>query len=109
MNKTSEEKLNEWKNLIAEKKQSKLKIKDFCKEKNITPAQYYYYHAIINSAKKADIERTASKIAPIKIINSHLQEQSFIRLILPNSLQCFLPRNMSLPEIKSMLEVLMSC
>jgi len=31
MNQTTEEKLNEWKRLIEEKKQSKLLLKDFCK------------------------------------------------------------------------------
>lgn len=109
MNQTTEEKRNVWKNLIAEKKQSGLMLKDFCKEKNIKPAQYYYYHALINRSNKFTIKKETSQITPIKIINSSLQEQSVIRFVLPNSLQCFLPRNMPLLEIKAMLEVLMSC
>jgi len=108
MNQTSEEKLNEWKNLIAEKKQSNLMLKDFCKGKNITTAQYYYYHALINSQKKVAVKKETSQIAPIKIISQNIQEQP-LRFVLPNSLQCILPRNMPLSEIKAMLEVLMSC
>ncbi len=110
MNTINEEKLNAWRNLIAEKKKSGLKANDFCKEKNITPAQFYYYHAIINRQKKSiAVKNEKSKITPIKIVNSIPQEQSVIRFILPNSLQCVLPRNMPLQEIKAILEVLMSC
>jgi len=109
MNQINEEKLNEWKILIDEKKRSKLKLKDFCKDKNITPAQYYYYHALLNRSKKITTKKEISQITPVKIINSTLPEQNLIRFILPNSLQCFLPRNMHLSEIKAMLEALMSC
>lgn len=108
VNRISEEKLNQWKNLISEKKQSGLMIKDFCKEKNITPAQFYYYHGIINRAKKI-IKQANSKIAPVKIITPTSQEQNVLRFVLPNSLQCVLPRNMPLSEIKALLEVLMLC
>lgn len=109
MNQINEEKLNEWKYLIDEKKRNKLKLNDFCKEKNITPAQYYYYHALLNRTKKITDKKEVSQITPVKIINSNIQEQTVIRFILPNSLQCFLPRGMPLSEIKAMLEALMSC
>ena len=110
MNTISEEKLDAWRNLIAEKKQSSLRVNDFCKEKNITPAQFYYYHAMINRSKKSiAIKQGNAKVTPIKIVNPVPLEQSSIRFILPNSLQCVLPRNMPLQEIKAMLEVLLSC
>jgi hypothetical protein len=48
----NEEKIIKWKNLIEKKKQNGLLLKDFYKEKNITPSQLYYYHAIINGPKK---------------------------------------------------------
>lgn len=110
MNTINEEKHDAWRNLIAEKKQSGLKVNDFCKEKNITPAQFYYYHAMINRPKKSiAIKQENSKVTPIKIVNPAPLEPNVIRFILPNSLQCILPRNMPLQEIKAMLEVLMSC
>lgn len=110
MNTISEEKLNARRDLILEKKQSGLRVNDFCKEKNITPAQFYYYHAMINRPKKSTaIKQENSKITPIKIVNSVPQEQNVLRFILPNSLQCVLPRSMTLSEIKTILEVLMLC
>lgn len=110
MNTISEEKLSAWKKLIAEKKYSGLRVNDFCKGKNITPAQFYYYHGIINRPQKTiDIKQEKAKVAPVKIINHPPVEQNVIRFILPNSLQCILPRNMPLSEVKAMLEVLMSC
>jgi len=110
MNTISEEKLNAWRNLIAEKKQSGQKVNDFCKEKNITPAQFYYYHAMINRSKKLiAIKQENPKVTPIKMVSQAPVEPNVIRFILPNSLQCVLPRNMSLQEIKAMLEVLISC
>ncbi len=108
MNQPNDDKINQWKNLIAEKKQSELTLKNFCKEKNITPAQFYYYHGIINRPTKI-IKPENSNVTPIKIINSVSSDQNLIRFILPNNLQCLLPRNMPLLEIKAMLEVLMSC
>jgi hypothetical protein len=83
-------------------------LKDFCKEKNITPPQFYYYHGTINRPKKV-IKEENSKITPIKIINAASSEQNVMRFILPNSIQCILPRNIPLSELKAMLEVLMSC
>ncbi len=110
MNTISEEKLNTWKKLIAEKKQSGLRVNDFCKGKNITPAQFYYYHGIINRPQKAiNVKQENAKVAPVKIVNPAPIEQNMIRFILPNNLQCILPRNMSLSEIKTILGVLMSC
>ncbi|MHB1948132.1 MAG: IS66 family insertion sequence element accessory protein TnpA [Gammaproteobacteria bacterium] len=110
MNPISEDKLNKWRNLINEKKQSGLSLTEFCKEKNISAAQYYYYHAIINRPNKEikhkDFRNTNLK--PIQILNPK-NENVDIRFILPNSMQCVLPRDMTAQEIKNILEIVMSC
>jgi hypothetical protein len=107
--KVTEEKLQEWRILIEEKKNSGLKLEKFCQEKNITVAQYYYYQKMIkrNSEPKNEIDNEIIK--PIKIINNPVKETTEIRFILPNSLQCILPRDMSLQEIKGILEVMLAC
>lgn len=112
--KINEEKVNEWRLLLNEHKQSGLSIKNFCKERNITPAIFYYYRDIIEKPNKQQIriekkEAVVPDIKPIQIINSPSKDNSPIRFIMPNSIQCILPRDMLPREIKSILEVLMSC
>lgn len=110
----TEEKLNEWRVLLEERRQKGLTVKEFCKEKNITPAKFYYYQEIITKPEKSQekIQKQKNKstyIKPIQIINSASKENTTIRFILPNSLQCILPRDMSPHEIKAILELVMSC
>jgi len=111
--KRNEEKINEWRALLEEKKARELTIKAFCQEKNITPAQFYYYQAIIKNPNKSQDKWQKQKtnkteIKPIQIINSTVKENS-LRFILPNSLQCILPRDMAVDEIKKTLELVLSC
>lgn len=106
----SKEKLDLWKKLIEEKNQSGLLVKDFCKEKNITPATFYYYHAIVNGDKKShSTKKGKTNFQPIKLAHSAQTEQSVIRFILPNGLQCVFPRNISPQEIKNIMEIIRSC
>jgi hypothetical protein len=113
MNSPRNKKLNEWRLLLEERKQKGLPIKEFCQEKNITPPQYYYYQGLINSPEKLKKIKTPknkpSPIKPIQLINSPSKENAGIRFILPNNLQCILPRDMALNEIKAILEMVMSC
>jgi hypothetical protein len=104
----NEEKIIKWKNLIEEKRQSGLLLKDFCKGKNITPSQFYYYHAIINGPKKKKAQKPNQEVKPIRLINNP-KDYGVIKFILPNNLQCILPIDMSLQEIKGILGLMMSC
>src|SRR6185503_15755897 len=107
--KITNEKLNEWKLLLEERKQRNIKVDEFCKEKNITIPQFYYYHKQVNKAQKPkDQDTINSLIKPIQIVN-HTAKEAVIRFISPNSVQCVLPRDMSLAEIKGILEVVMTC
>lgn len=111
--KRDEEKLNEWRAFLEERKERKLTVKEFCQEKNITPAQFYYYQGIINNPEKSQPPKAQksrfSNIKPIQIVKTADKENTTIRFILPNSLQCILPRDMSHQEIKAILELVMSC
>lgn len=97
--------------LLEERKQRNLTINDFCQEKNITPSQFYYYQQCINNPEKAKTvkKNSSPKIKPIQIINPTAKENTVIRFILPNSLQCILPSDMSPHDIKAILELAMSC
>ena len=114
MNSLTEKKLNEWRLLIEERKSRGIWIKDFCKEKNITTAQFYYYQKIITTQNKPQVDiknqkKKRADIKPIQIVNTQSKESSIIRFILPNSMQCVLPREMTAHEIKAILELMMSC
>jgi hypothetical protein len=109
-----EEKLKAWSLLFDERKQRNIAIKEFCKEKGVSVSSYYYYQDLINKPDKVKKHtkisvKNSSNIKPVQIINSRSKENDVIRFILPNSLQCILPRDMSLDEIKKILDISLSC
>jgi hypothetical protein len=106
-----EEQLTKWKVWFEERKEKRLTIKEFCKEKEISPGQFYYYHDLLYKPEKRHKKEKdqVSKIKPIQIVNSAPKENMTIRFILPNNLQCMLPRDMTSQEIKTILELMMSC
>jgi transcriptional regulator with XRE-family HTH domain len=111
--KRDEEKINEWRRLLEERKEKGLSVAEFCKLKNIKVSQYYYYQTAISEPNQSRRNRPVRKtdqtpIKPIKIVEP-ARENSTIRFILPNSLQCILPRDMACHEIRSILEVAVSC
>ena len=108
--KMNEEKIKEWKLLLAERKQRGLRIEEFCKVKNITVPQFYYYHKKVKQSEaRKNKEAGKAVIQPIKIVNSQVKENTVVRFILPNSFQCILPRDMTMSEIKNILELVMTC
>jgi len=107
--KINDEKINEWKILIEERKQRGIKVDEFCKEKNITIPQFYYYHKQVNKNQTQKTKVSSNpNVKPLHIVN-HTSNETVIRIILPNSMQCVLPRDLSLKEIQGILEVIMSC
>lgn len=108
--KINEEKLQEWKLLLEERKQKGMRVEEFCKEKNISVPQFYYYYKQVSKNQATKNQNTTKPIIkPIQIVNNPLPENNMIRFILPNSLQCVLPRDMSTKEIKGILELAMTC
>ena len=117
-NSRREEKLNEWKQLLEERERNKLTISEFCKQKNITASTFYYYQDLIKYPNKLsqkrsqdkEREKNARSIKPIKVLNSTVQlENKVIRINLPNSVQCIFPIEISIQEMKSIIEMLLSC
>ena len=106
--KISDEKITEWKALIEERKQRGIKVAEFCKEKNMTIPQFYYYHKQVSKHQKLKNQDTINTLKPIQIVNNAAKE-GVIRFIFPNSVQCILPRDMSRAEIKGILEAVMTC
>ena len=115
MQKSDEEKLQYWRDLLKEQEQSGLRIREFCKQKNITPSRYYYYQQLINNPEKMAIKREQkktlrqTKLIPIKMQTTINKAGETIKLILPNSMQCIIPAEMDLNKIKALLAVLTSC
>ena len=110
----NEEKLNEWRVLLEERKERKLTVNAFCEEKKITPSQFYYYQQLANKKEKTQAAVKPKKdhllnIKPIQIVKAENKENVVIRFVLPNSLQCILPRDMSPHEIKAILELAITC
>ena len=107
--KISVEKLNEWKLLLEERKQRGMKVDEFCKEKNITVPQFYYYHKQVNKTQNPNNKyHDNAAVKPIQIVSTPSKDM-VIRIILPNNIQCVLPRDMALTEIRGILEVIMTC
>lgn len=118
MQSTVHERLIEWKALLEEREQNNVPIAEFCRQKNISPSRYYYYQELIKKPEKTKIKKQvkknenqpSSKVAQIKIVNpSPSKEHEVIRLILPNSIQCILPKDLSIQEMKIIVEALLSC
>jgi hypothetical protein len=107
--KISDERLKEWKLLIDERKRRGIKVDEFCKEKNITIPQFYYYHKQVNKNQNQKSKSSNNpNVKPLHIVNNTSKE-TVIRIILPNSVQCVLPRDMLLTEIQGILGIIMSC
>ena len=108
-----EERLKKWRALFDERKEKGLTIKEFCKEKEISQSQFYYYHDLLYKPEKEQGQKEekhkSSNIKPIKLVNASAKENTTIHFIMPNNLQCFLPRDMASQEIKTILELMMSC
>ena len=110
--KYNEEKINEWRLLLNEQSQKQVPVKNFCREKNITASQFYYYQKLIYKLNNSNepspkINSKKTNIKPIQIINASAKETSAIRFILPNNLQCVLPRDIEPHEVKTILELMM--
>src|SRR5689334_5860184 len=105
MMKSNQEKIAEWRNLIEEQKLSKLTIRQFCTANNLTPSQFYYFKKEIakNDISKANIKPEKSiELKPIHVTHGS-KEMASIRFILPNGMQCILPKDISVNEIKAIL------
>ena len=91
-----------WQAIINEQEASGLSQTQFCKERNISSAQFVYYRSEFKPKQIA-----AASFSPVTIKQvSPIKE---IRLTLPNGFQCIFPSDLSTLQIKELVMVLLSC
>jgi len=93
-----------WKTLIEEQEKSGLSQANFCKQKNISSAQFGYYRGIL---KPKPIEKLSTSFATVKLNQSSCEKE--IRLNLPNGFQCTFSSGIDVTHIKKLVEALLSC
>ena len=102
---------DKWFALIEEQEKSGLSVSDFCKEHNLKLSHMHSYRHLLKKHKEIVEGNVQGKLVPIKIKPKHKVAIMLgeIRLILNNGIQCVLPSNTELNQIKALVEVLMIC
>lgn len=104
MNVTEQEnRRGKWKGFIEEHEKSGLSQIDFCKQYNLSPAQFGYYRGLL----KPKVVKTSGTFAPVKV--NQQANAAEIRLTLPNGFQCAFPCDTNKAQIKELVEILLSC
>lgn len=98
------DRLENWKILIEEQEKSGLSQASFCKQKNISVAQFGYYRALHKPRQR---EKMLGSFASVKINQSSSEKE--IRLNLPNGFQCAFSSGVDAAQIKKLVEALLSC
>ena len=96
-----------WQGLIEEQSKSGLTQAEFCKQHNIVLSQFVYYRGISKGKTKSPSEH--NELMPIKISKPHSKVSSEIKLLLPNGLQCLVPSEIDITQIKLLVETLLRC
>lgn len=99
-------KREKWNVLIAEYEKSGLSQVAFCKQHDVSSAQFGYYRGLLKS-KKQDSKKIANAFVPVKI--NQQTAVSEIRLTLPNGFQCTFPTETDTSRMKELIGVLLSC
>lgn len=95
-----------WKAIFAEYEKSNLSQVVFCKQQNLSLAQFGYYRSLLKQKTVKKI-KSAGTFSSVKI--STLSNTEEIRLTLPNGFQCAFPCNLNKIQIKGLLEILLAC
>ena len=95
-------KREQWKRFIEEQEKSGLSQVEFCKQNNLSAAQFGYH-----KGRKNIKQKVTGVFSPVKI-NPSLNTTE-IRLTLPNGFQCALPCGLDKGQLKDLVEVLLSC
>lgn len=104
-NQKKEQKLAECQELLAQHKESGLTIKEFCKQKDISPGKWHYSRRMCANHAKI----SPRKLSPVKIISNTVSEGVGIKLALPNGFQILLPADIEVTRVKQLVEALLSC
>ncbi len=107
MNNTDQQaKRDKWKTLIAEYEISGLSQVEFCKQNELSLAQFSYYRGALKP------EQRTSKNPPSTFVPVKVNQQAAInemRVILPNGFQFAFPSEIESSRIKELIGVFLSC
>ena len=107
MNNTQQQaKREKSKALITEYEESGLSQVDFCRQKELSPAQFGYYRGAFQAKQRAPKEMTRA-FSPVKI--SQQSSSNEIRITLPNGFQCAFSTEVEASRIKELIGVILSC
>ena len=107
-NDEQQQRRDHWRKIVVEYLDSDMTQKDFCEKHNLKIPQLVYYYSRFRRENEPPIAKPS--FVPVKLA---LPEKSVvtseIKLSLPNGFQCVFPSHTDAPQIKKLLEVLLSC
>ncbi len=103
------ERYAKWRALINEQANSGLTQTEFCKQGNVVLSQFTYYRGILVEKPQSKSQKVKPALAPVKILSPDVNPSSDIRLTLPNGFQCWFSSRLELPQVKRLVEILLSC
>jgi hypothetical protein len=91
-----------WQALIKEHETSGLSQTQFCKERNISSAQFGYYRNILKSNPSQ-----IGNFTPVTIKSPAISAD--MRITFPNGFQCIFPSDLNPSQVKEWIRMLLSC
>lgn len=95
-----------WQALVNQQKQSGLTQREFCKQQ-LKLSTFAYYSSVFGNKKKN--QKEIPTFIPVEIKNSSKPKTVKLKIIFPNGIQCFLPENLQVNNIKKFIEALNAC
>lgn len=107
MNNTEQQtKREKWETIIAEYEKSGMSQIAFCKQNELTLAQFGYYRGALKPKQNLP-KKPSNAFVPVKI--NQQTSASEIRLTLPNGFHCTLPSDIEGSRAKELIGVFLSC
>jgi hypothetical protein len=94
----------QWREWIEAQKSSDLSQTEFCKQNNLSFAQFNYYRRQFIEKKE---KLSASLFTSVQL--SKPAAEASLKIILPNSFRCEIPAGTDPSYMKRLIEVLVSC
>ena len=94
-----------WRILVEEHEKSGLSQREFCMQHSLVVSQFNYYRTQFKAQQPS---KNINELMPIQL-QKNSSGSNEIRLLLPNGLQCILPSQLDVIQIRRLVEVLLSC
>ena len=109
MNDKREQRYKNWQGLIEKQGKSGQSQRAFCEEHKLSDSKMSYYRSVLKCQEPHALKPPPG-LTPISLKRADsLQEQTPIKITLPNGFQCEIPLSSGVSTIKNLMEVLLSC